>query len=106
MFSGPSASKSSKFFTSTTSAFKPKAGVAIEPPRAQILTLVVFPGVLSIKANSCAPLTHLGTITGCNQTLSKPSFSISSLVYATARSAPREPDNLLPIWFDKWFNQS
>ena len=51
-------------FTSMRLAFKPPKGVATDPPRAQIGTLVEAPGEVSKYANSGVPLTHFGTITG------------------------------------------
>ena len=75
----------------------PIEGVAIEPPKAQIFTLIVFPGLDSILAYSKVPLTHLGTITACNHTESNGSPSSSSLAYFTALSIFREPDKRPPI---------
>ena len=65
----------------------PTDGVATEPPRAATGTLKVIPGSVSIKANSFGPLTHLGTITGWSQTLSKLSLSNSFFDHLTANSA-------------------
>ena len=47
-----------------TSALIPVKGVATEPPKAQMGTLIVFPGLVSICAYSKVPRIHLGTITG------------------------------------------
>ena len=44
---------------------------------------------------------YTNSLTGCNQTLSKPKFSNSSFVQATAFSAPREPESLLPILLER-----
>ena len=68
-------------FNSITFDLMPTDGVATEPPKAATGTLKVTPGSVSIKANSFGPLTHLGTMTGCNQTLSKFNLSNSFLVH-------------------------
>ena len=73
----------------------------MEPPNAQTGTLMVFPGLVSILAYSKVPRIHLGTITGCNHTRSKPSASSSSFPHSTARCAFKEPERRPPIWLDK-----
>ena len=79
----------------------PTDGVATEPPKAATGTLKVMPGSVSIKANSLGPLTHLGTITGCNHTLSKFNLSNSFFDHSTANCASYDPESLPPISFDK-----
>ena len=48
MFSAPNFSNSSTPETSTILDFNPVGGVDIEPPKAQIFTLIVLPGLVSI----------------------------------------------------------
>ena len=48
MFFVPNFSNSSTPETSITLDFKPVGGVDIEPPKAQMFTLIVFPGLVSI----------------------------------------------------------
>ena len=83
--------------TSTTLALSPVVFVATDPPSAQIGTDVVLALSPSINALSASPRIHFGTITGCNHTLSSPTFSSSLFVHVTALSAPRLPLNLDPI---------
>ena len=101
IFSLPSLTSSSKLLTSTTFDLIPTEGVATDPPNAHTSTSKVIPGCVSIKANSLGPLTHFGTITSCNHTLSKPIFNNSFLPHSTALSAPNEPDNLGPISLER-----
>ena len=95
---------SSRFLTSTTLALIPPLGVAIEPPKEHIFTLIIFPGLDSMLAYSKEPRTHFGTITGCNQTESRPIFINSFLTQSIALSVFNDPDKRPPIFLLKCSN--